>query len=473
MVGYSYQYFWTEGLNNSAKGFLSDEFKWYNLAAAQTILTPSSYSQSNKLISFYGRVNYNYDNKYLFTATLRNDGSSRFGTEHKWGLFPSAAASWRVSQEKFFKNDVMNDLKLRVSWGITGSQEIGNYNSISTLGVTTSAYMVGGSKVTIVLPQQYSNPNLKWEETSQLDFGIDFGFLNSRIRGSIDVYHKKKTDLLLSVAVPSPSLISTQIANVGSVQNNGIEIELGFDILRKKDFSWDASLNFSHNHNKVLSLSNDKWSGDNMLTAPCSGPCLSGQYSQMIMPGYALGTFYGKKFIGVDTDGKEVFANDGESQVIGCAQPDFTYGIQTSIHYKKWSLSLNFRGVQGNDVYNCTANNLMYLTNLPGRNVLKDALYCGVGATEAKTFSSRFLEDGSFFRLDNLTLGYDFSYKPLHIKNAHLYFSAQNLFCITGYSGLDPEVNVDTTGNGYGTLGIDYMSYPKARTFTLGINLSF
>ena len=472
MVGYSWQYFYSEGQTTKAYGFLSDNFKWYSLAAAQTVESVSSYAESNTLISMYGRINYNYADKYLLTATVRRDGSSRFGSGNKWGIFPSVAASWRISQEDFFQNDIMSDLKLRASFGITGSQEIGNYNSLSTLGASTNGYLVGGEKITIVLPQQYTNPDLKWEQTAQTDIGIDFGFLNGKIRGSIDYYYKKTTDLLLSVAVPSPSLITTQIANVGTVTNQGIELDLSFDLMRTKNFAWDANLNLSHNKNEVVSLSNGQWTGDNMQVAPCQGQGLSGTYAQLIMPGQPIGTFYGKRFIGV-VDGVEQFANDGEPEVIGCAQPDLTFGLGTNLQYKKWTLSLNFRGSIGNDVYNCTANNLAYLSNLPGRNVLKEAVTSGVNRDQAKVYSSRFIEDGSFVRLDNLSLGYNFSLPKLYISNARVFVSAQNLFVITGYSGADPEVNSEISRTGVAPLGVDYLSYPKARTFSMGINLSF
>ena len=472
MVGYSWQYFYSEGQTTKAYGFLSDNFKWYSLAAAQTVESVSSYAESNTLISMYGRINYNYADKYLLTATVRRDGSSRFGSGNKWGIFPSVAASWRISQEDFFQNDIMSDLKLRASFGITGSQEIGNYNSLSTLGASTNGYLVGGEKITIVLPQQYTNPDLKWEQTAQTDIGIDFGFLNGKIRGSIDYYYKKTTDLLLSVAVPSPSLITTQIANVGTVTNQGIELDLSFDLMRTKNFAWDANLNLSHNKNEVVSLSNGQWTGDNMQVAPCQGQGLSGTYAQLIMPGQPIGTFYGKRFIGV-VDGVEQFANDGEPEVIGCAQPDLTFGLGTNLQYKNWTLSLNFRGSIGNDVYNCTANNLAYLSNLPGRNVLKEAATSGVNRDQAKVYSSRFIEDGSFVRLDNLSLGYNFSLPKLYISNARVFVSAQNLFVITGYSGADPEVNSEISRTGVAPLGVDYLSYPKARTFSMGINLSF
>lgn len=473
MAGYSYQYFWNEGLTSAAYGFLTDDFKWYNISAAKTIESQSSYTESNKLISFYGRVNYNYAGRYLLTATVRHDGSSRFGADNKWGTFPSVAASWRISQEPFFKSEAVSNLKLRASWGMTGNQEIGNYNAISTLSAYSWGYIFGGEKTTVVLPQQYANPDLKWETTTQTDIGFDFGLFNNRIRGSIDWYYKKTKDLLLRVAVPSPSLITSQLANVGSVRNTGLEIELGADLIRTKDFSWDASINFATNSNKLTSLSNSKWSGDNVLWAPCNGQGLAGQYSQLIMVGEPLGTFYGKRFIGLDENGMEMYANDGKPEVIGCAQPDFTYGITTNLRYKNWSLALNFRGSQGNDVYNNTANNLMYLNSLPGRNVLADALNAGVSADQAKTYSSRFIEDGSFFRLDNLTLGYDFELPVLKITHARAYFTAQNLFCITGYDGLDPEVNTDTSGNNSSVLGVDYLSYPRSRTFLFGINVTF
>ena len=472
MAGYSYQYFFDEGLHVTASGFLSDEFKWYSLSAAKNINKPTSFAQSNKLISMYGRVNYNYDNRYLVTGTLRRDGSSRFGKDHKWGLFPSVAASWRISQEDFFKSKVVSDLKLRASYGITGSQEIGNYNSLSTLGAKNQAYLVGGESVTIVMPQQYTNPDLKWEETSQFDVGVDFTLFNGRIRGNVDYYFKETSDLLLSLAVPSPSYITSQVANVGTVRNQGVELELGFDLLRTKDFSWDASLNLSHNKNEVVSLSNSKWTGDNIQTAPCQGQGLSGTYAQLITPGQPLGTFYGKRFIGIE-NGVEQFANNGESEVIGDAQPDLTFGIATNLSYKNWTLGINLRGSIGNDVYNCTANNLAYLSNLPGRNVIEEAVSSGVKADQPKVFSSRFIEDASFLRLDNITLGYNFSIRKLNISRARAFITGQNLFVITGYSGLDPEVNSEISRTGVAPLGIDYLSYPKARSFSAGINISF
>ncbi len=470
IAGYSYQYFKDEGLHNTAKGFLSDEFKWYSLQAASTIESVSSYVSSNTLISMYGRVNYNYDNRFLLTATIRQDGSSRFGSGNKWGLFPSGAASWRISQEEFFQSAKISDLKLRVSYGITGNQEIGNLNSITTLGASSSGYLIGGDRITIVLPQQYANPDLKWEQTAQLDIGLNFGLFDQKIYGSFDYYRKETSDLLLLIAVPSPSVVSTQLANVGSVENKGIEFEIGAKIFNKKDFFWDANFNISANKNKVLSLSNDKWKGDNIKTAPIQGQGLSGGYAQLIAEGKPLGSFYGNVFTGI-VDGVEQF--EAEPDYIGSAQPDFTFGLSNTFSYKNWNLGINFRGSVGNDIYNLTANNLGYLINLPGRNVIPEAVSSGVGVDQAKKYSSRWIEDGSFIRLDNMTLGYNFDVNNSFLSNARVYISGQNLFVITGYSGSDPEVNSEVSGTGVAPIGIDYLSYPKARTISIGANISF
>lgn len=471
VAGYSYQYFLEEGVRTTANGFLSDEFKWYSLQAAKTISSVSSFVGSNTLISTYGRLNYNYDNRYFITGTIRRDGSSRFGSGNKWGTFPSAAVAWRISEEDFFKSTKVSDLKLRVSYGITGNQEIGNLNSITTLGASTAGYLVGGQRVTIVLPQQYANPNLRWEQTAQFDAGLNFGFLDQRIFGSIDLYKKKTTDLLLRIAVPSPSVVSTQIANVGSVENKGVELELGAEIIRNKNFTWSANLNYSANKNEVLSLSNDNFASDAILTAPTQGQGLSGTFSQIIKPGLPIGTFYGKVFTGIDDNGKEIY--EAANAVIGSAQPDFIFGFSNNLAYKNWSLAVNLRGSVGNDVYNLTQNNLGYLSNLPGRNVSQIAISSGVARDQPKVYSSRWIEDGSYLRLDNVTLGYRFNMKNTAFSSARLYLTGQNLLLITGYSGIDPEVNSDVSGSGIAPLGIDYLAYPRAKSVVLGANISF
>lgn len=470
IAGYSWQYFQNQGDRTTANGFLSDEFKWYSLQAAQTISSATTFQNSNKLISFYGRVNYNYDGRFLVTGTMRRDGSSRFGPENKWGYFPSGSVAWRLSQEKFFKVKAISELKFRVSYGLTGNQEIGNLNSITTLGASTVGYIVGGSRITIVLPQQYANPDIKWEQTGQFDAGIDFGLFDGRIRGALDFYNKNTSDLLLSVRVPSPTVVNTQIVNVGSVRNRGVELELNADIIESGKFGWQASANFSRNVNKVLSLSNDQYKGDNINVAPIQGAGLQGGYAQIIKPGYSLGTFYGKEFLGIE-NGKEVLADS--NTVLGSAQPKFSFGLTNSFSYGRLSLGFTLRGTVGNKIYNLTANNFGYLSNLPGRNVLESATTAGVDRDQPKVYSSRWIEDGSFMRLDNLTISYALKMKSTFFKNARVYATGQNLFVITGYSGLDPEVNSEISGTGIAPLGVDYLSYPRARSFSIGFNTSF
>ncbi len=472
IAGYSWQYFVSMGDRTEASGFLSDVFKWYSLQAASTVNAVNTFQGSNKLISFYARVNYSYADKILVTGTVRRDGSSRFGKDNKWGIFPSGSVAWRVSRENFFKVKPVSDLKLRASYGTTGNQEIGNLNSIQTLGATSTGYIVGGNRVTTVLPQQYANPNLKWEQTSQLDIGLDFAFFNSRLSGTIDYYNKKTTDLLLRIPVPSPTVVSTQLANVGSVQNRGVEISFTGRIIDKTDFKWTSNFNISFNKNKVLSLSNEQFAGNNIQIAPLQGTVSLGKYAQLIIPGQPSGTFWGPEFTGIK-DGKETFAYDGTDTIIGCAQPKYTWGFTNTFTYKKWTLNFLFRGSVGNDVFNLTAANMNYLSNLPGKNVLASALTDGLSRDAPKQYSSRWIEDGSFIRLDNLTLSYDLGLNKTFISSARVFLTGQNLLLITKYSGVDPEVNAEVSGTGTAPLGVDYLSYPRAKTVSFGINVTF
>ena len=470
--GYSWQYFVSAGDRTQASGFLSDEFKWYSLQAASTVNGVSTFQASNKLVSFYGRLNYSFADRILFTGTVRRDGSSRFGEGNKWGVFPSGSVAWRISKEKFFNVKAISDLKLRVSYGLTGNQEIGNLNSIQTLGATANGYIVGGQRITTVLPQQYANPNLKWEQTGQFDIGLDFSLFQGRLSGTVDYYDKKTDDLLLRIPVPSPTAVSTQLANVGSVQNKGVEIGITGRIIEKKDFSWVSNFNISFNKNKVLSLSNDQFAGKNIQMAPLQGTVSLGKYAQLVIPGEPLGTFWGPKFAGI-VDGKETLAYDGRDTIIGCAQPKFIWGFTNTFNYKRWSLNFLFRGSVGNDVFNLTAANMAYLSNLPGKNVLASALTSGINRDAPKIYSSRWIEDGSFVRLDNLTLSYDIGVKKTFISSARVFLTGQNLLLFADYSGVDPEVNSEVSGTGTAPLGVDYLSYPRARTISLGVNVSF
>ncbi len=472
IAGYSYQYFVDEGFRVRASGFISDVFRWNSLQAASNIESVTSFKESNTLISYYTRLNYGYLDKYLVTATLRRDGSSRFGDGNKWGVFPSASVAWRISDEQFLRGvSFIDDLKLRASYGITGNQEIGNLNAISTLSASAQGYMIGGTRRTIVLPSQYANPDLKWEETTQTNLAVDFELFNGYLYGKTEYYVKETNDLLLTFAVPSPSVVNTQIANVGSVQNKGFEIELGSRIINTRDLLWKVDFNLSANRNKVLSLSDDTWATDNIQIGQVRGTGLTGVFAQRITPGKPIGTFYGREFRGIE-NGAEVLGT--EIVEIGNAQPDFIYGLSSSVFYKRFDFTVNFRGSQGNDILNLTALNMSYLSNLPAFNVLSSAVDAGVARNQPKVYSSRWIEDGSFFRLDNLTLGYNVDTSRINFLNsARVFMNAQNLFVITKYSGIDPEVNSDISGTGSTPLGIDYLSYPRSRTFSIGASLSF
>ncbi len=471
LAGYSWQYFVSEGDRTSVQGFLSDEFKWYSLQAASSISSVSTFKASNKLVSFYGRANYNFDDRFLLTGTVRRDGSSRFGSGNKWGVFPSGSVAWRISKEKFFNVAPVSDLKFRVSYGVTGNQEIGNLNSITTLGATTTGYIVGGQRITTVLPQQYANPNLKWEQTAQFNAGIDYALFAGRIHGTVDYYVKKTTDLLLRIPVPSPTAVSTQLANVGSVENKGVEFDITARIIDKPTVRWESGFNISFNRNKVLSLSNDQFSGKNIQIGPLQGTVSLGKFAQLILPGQPVGTFWGPRFTGIK-DGKELIAS-GADTIIGSAQPNYIFGFTNTFNYRKFTLNFLFRGSIGNDVFNLTAANMSYLSNLPGKNVLASALTSGLNRDAPKVYSSRWIEDGSFVRLDNVTLSYAFDLKHTFINAANVFLSGQNLWLITNYSGVDPEVNAEVSRTGIAPLGIDYLGYPRARSVSFGVNVTF
>ncbi|MBD0351031.1 MAG: TonB-dependent receptor, partial [Flavisolibacter sp.] len=275
----------------------------------------------------------------------------------------------------------------------------------------------------------------------------------------------------LRIPVPSPTAVSTQLANVGSVQNKGVEISLTGAILDKRDFKWESTINLSFNRNKVLSLANNQYKGNNIQIAPLQGTVSLGKYAQLIVPGQPLGTFWGPRFAGIK-DSLETYV-PGKDTIIGYAQPKYIFGFVNTFSYKRWMLNFLFRGSVGNDVFNLTAANMSYLNNLPGKNVLVSAITSGTKREQPKAYSSRWIEDGSFVRLDNLTLSYDLGLKNSFISAARLFLTGQNLLLLTNYSGVDPEVNAEVSATGTAPLGIDYLSYPRARTVSIGANLTF
>lgn len=477
--GYSFQRFVTEYTFTEANNFVSSSVKW-NLIQSGTILSNTSYKSANRLASVFGRANLRLKDRYLFTFTLRNDGSSRFGENNRWGLFPSGAFAWNITEEDFMKTSSFDQLKLRVGYGVTGNQEIPNDLYRQQLGIAGSAvYVLGGEAIPSVLPTNYANPDLQWEQTNQLNIGLDFGFLNNRLTGTLDYYEKYTNNLLLQFSTAAPSVVNTQWANVGEVENKGIELSLNADLMVDRPLSWNMNVNFSRNRNEVTSLSNSQFSREEIRTSPLSGVITPKDFSQIIRPGLPLGTFYGREFTGYDENGMETYLDtDGvagaDLVVIGNANPDFIYGMSHQFRYKRFDGSFTLRGVVGNDILNNTAAEFSYTNSTPGINILQSALTSGVSRDQTAQFSSQWLEDGSYLRMDNINIGYNFDVAALgFLKRARVYVTGQNLFVITGYSGYDPEVRTNTNGGGNAAIGIDYLAYPRPRVFMLGGSFAF
>ncbi len=485
--GYTFQEFEDQSFGVTAQGFVTDGWSFNNLAGGSDFsVRPYSYQAKNRLVSFLGRIIYNISDKYLFKAALRREGSSRFGADNKWGMFPSGEVGWRLSQESFLQNArSLSDLKLRVSYGIAGNQEIGNFRSLLILGPGQNA-VIGDNVRTGVAPTQLANPDLKWEETSQLNVGVDFGLWNDRLSGSVDWYNKTTNDLLIEFTVPQPTVVPTRLDNVGEVSNKGLEIALNTVNIASGGLFWRTNFNFATNKNEVVDLGGRA----SIVYGRVSGAGLSDIQAQIAIKGQPLGTFFGPKFLGYDAAGNEILSTDpgrperttgplGDGrQILGDAQPNYTFGISNSLNYKSFDLRVFVQGVQGNKILNNTRMEYQRASNVRGSiNFFQDALddvAAGLNPDATVHYSDRFIEDGSFIRLQNVTLGYTFPSGWLkNLRSLRGSISADNLFVITDYKGYDPEVNNVATFNGVPALGIDYANYPRARTFTFGFNLGF
>lgn len=440
-----------------------------------------------KLISFFARAHYSYDERYMITATVRRDGSSKFGANHKWGWFPSVSAAWGISEEAFMKDiSWLSDLKLRVGYGVTGNQDgLKPYKSLELYQPYGTYYNGGGTSTSFRITQN-PNPDLKWESTAMFNVGVDFQLFNGRLGGTIEYYNKKTSDMLYDYAVPTPTYVYNKIAaNVGDMSNKGIEVMLNLDVIRNKTFSWNTSINLSHNKNKITKLSNDLFSTSRVYVGDPWIRGASGVTSHIVEEGYPVGQFFMLKCNGIDENGKFIMEDvNGDGQIsdddrtyVGSAQPDLTYGWNNTFSWKNWDASFFIRGTIGNKVLNNPKAAYGNNTYIAGANAMK-----GDDLTTLKENSrvcSYYLEDASFARLDNLSIGYTFNTKKLDwLDKARVYVAAQNLFVITGYSGLDPEVEIfrgeasdDNAGLSPGIEPRNYM--PKARSFTFGVNLTF
>jgi TonB-linked SusC/RagA family outer membrane protein len=478
--GYEYNDYDTGEFAAEARGFLTDAFSFNNLGGGSELVRPWSWREQSRLVSFFSRANYNFRDRYYLTGVVRYDGSSRFGEGNKWAVFPAVSASWRISEESFLRDHgLISDLRLRAGFGLQGNPAVPPYASLITLAPGGN-YAFGERLINGIAPNRNPNPNLKWEETAQYNIALDYGLLSNRFSGTIEYYRKNTTDLLLQVAVPQPALVATRLENIGEIKNQGVEASLDAVALAGR-VNWTTGLVFAAERNEVVNLGGRSF----ITTGGVSGQGQSGQVSQRIVPGFALGTFYGPTFVGVNAQGKQLFRCErsdadcvgGQTTspsatdfgVIGNANPDFTVGFRNQLDWGRFDASFLIRGVFGNDVFNNTA--LVYGTKgnaLQDKNFLASALDDPTGISEPAIYSSRWIEDGSFARLQYLTLGYRLNLP--RARTARVYVSGDNLFLLTDYSGYDPEVH---TESGLASRGIDYLNYPRPRTFTAGVSVGF
>lgn len=479
IAGYSYSEQWNEEYGSTNYLFDTDYFSFYNIGAGGALkdglATMSSSKQSSKLISFFGRVMYNYKEKYLLSASVRYEGSSRFGANHKWGTFPSVSVGWRITQEQFMEEvKWLEDLKLRAGFGVTGNQEIGNYQSLPILRKGSSNFYYNNSWLSTYEPGRNPNPDLRWEKKNEFNVGFDASFLNNKLNVSFDYYNRTTKDLLYTYNVPvPPNLYGYKFANVGTIVNKGLELTISAVPYENRNFRWNVVGTLGHNTNKLKSFSN----ADYAMTALDTGylPDDLKVYTMQIVEGGSIGNFWGPKFIGFDNSGvaqyEDIDGVDGiteaDYQKIGNAYPDITFSLQNSFVYKNFDLSFLLRGMTGNDVLNKTRLYYDGPSYLGLKNVLNSTF--DNENHPGAVYSSYFIEDGSFLKLDNVTLGYTLPMKSDYISKLRVYVTGQNLFTITGYKGIDPEVSLSGLAPGIE----NYDFYPRTKTFIVGLNLVF
>ena len=496
LVGYSYQYNVNEGFNAWNRNFPTDFFEYNNLGSGNYLKDGKagmgSYKDDNTLIGFFGRVSYGYDNKYNVLVSVRREGSSKFGANNKWGTFPSVSLGWTISNEEFMKSLTwLNNLKLRAGYGVTGVIPGSSYESLVRYTYGDSYFYDNGIWNQGLAVASNPNPDLKWETSREINIGLDWSVLEDRLSGSIDVYRKTTKDLLFWYQVPTPpNLHNYTLANVGEMRNQGIEIMVNAIPVQTKDFEWKTTLTASHNANKLVSLSNDLYETANEQDQGGLGEPISISTHRMEV-GRALGHFYGLKSVGVSENGlwlvenvetgeieelnDNMLTNDKYRQYLGNGLPKVYMGWTNNFSYKNWDLSMQFTGQFGFKILNepraYYENNSIAFNRLES---VKKAPYGGqytLSSAQKQTFVSYYLEDGDFVKLSNVTLGYNFPLKEnKYVKNLRAYLSADNLFCITGYDGMDPEMsNSDPIAP-----SIDWRDkYPSTRSFTFGVNVTF
>ena len=506
MAGYSWEQWDTgEGFGARAYNFFNDDLGWDNIGLGNSYEDDPIWGNvklTRRMISFYGRANYSYDGKYLLQAAIRRDGSSSFGSNNEWATFPSASAAWRISQEDFIKNlGIFDDLKVRVGWGQSG-------NSTGFDALTSRFYYFwntwdkirfdyNGTSYKVLTAARNENKDLKWETTTMLNIGLDFAFFNGRLNGTIEYYNKDTKDMIFEYSVPSTVYpVDKMTANVGKMNNRGVEVTINAVPVQNRDLTWTTTLNLTHNRNKVVSLSKGAFTVNYIDKL---NPDLAGYDTwnvQRIMEGEPVGTFYMWEWAGYDDQDRSVFykhdpetgdrlvdengnyvttdsPNNDDRVKKGSAQPKQQLGWNNELRYKNWTLNAFFQGTFGNKIFNGTRAYYSNVTNVGvGKNVLKDcAKEQRVNDTRAQAPSDRYLEDGDYFRLSSLTLGYTFrNCFNGWLSNVHVYGTVNNVFTLTKYKGIDPEINLGGLEPGWDAR---INRYPRTRQFIVGVNVNF
>lgn len=479
-----YQNFYMQNFN-----FPSDDYTFNNMGAGQALKdgrgTEFSEADESRLIGYFGRLNYSYEGKYMFAASIRHEGSTKFGADHKWGNFPSVSAAWNIKGERFLADvEVLSLLKLRAGYGVTGTVPTDPYMSLNTLNFGTYVYY-NNEWIKTIRPDSNANPDLRWEKKKEINVGFDFGFLDDRITGNIDYYHRKTEDLLWDYDVPSPPyLFSNMVANAGSMRNQGIEIGVAAVPVETKDFRWTTSMNYSTNLNELLSLSNDQFISSGYSDQGSTGEPLQ-THTHRIQEGQPIGNFWGYKSVDIDEDGHWIIEGaDGnpkpisqqqptDKQIIGNGLPKHYLNWNNSLGYKNFDFNVTMRGAFGFDILNMPRLQYEAPVMLARGNVLSAAFETKYGkrplaADQELQYVSYYLENGNYWKIDHVTLGYTFPFNTW-IKRLRIYGTVSNLTTITGYSGIDPEVEISGLNP-----GVDNKNrYPSTRTYTLGVSVKF
>lgn len=480
VAGYSFQETASNNSYMDNANFDTDLFTYNNIGNGTYRLTGqanmSSYKGDSRLISLFGRVMYNYDERLLASISLRRDGSTRFGDNYKWGLFPAVSLGWRLNEENFI-NEVswIDELKLRVGYGVTGNQDFPNYLSLLRLS-SWGRFYYNGQWINTYGPASNPNPNLRWEKKQEFNVGIDFGLFNKRISGALEYYYRASSDLIYLYSVPSPPyLVNTMWTNVGTISNTGIELTLNAQVMKRADFQWNSTLTASHNRNRLTKISNEEFTTGTIYGAWIGGAI--GVNAQRVEAGKSLGQFYGPVWLGIDEYGNDVFKNPNPvGQVseenwenIGSAYPAVVLGWSNTFSYKNWNMNVLFRSNIGGKVLNTYR---IYYENWGGiglRNVVKTQLEKPEFTGNA-VYSSKYVENATFLKLDNIMLSYNFNLPSNnYISKLSVFSSVQNVLWITGYKGLDPEVSLGGLFPGVESLSY----YPRTTTFTVGVNATF